>query len=318
MTNHDEQLDLFDPNPGAVKAFQANLEGSPLFCSHPLPQGLFLGTSSWSFPGWSGLVYDREYSDQRLAERGLEAYASHRLFGCVSLDKTYYRPASEREYARLAAQVPAAFRFVVKAPRDLLRRCDRGFDAGSLERGFLQPAARGLGAKLGPILLQFPPGAWREWGSPTAFLGDLGSLLGKLPKELSYSVEVRDEELLGTALSEALGSNGVALCASIHSSLPSMEKQLLSVPPAPGAPLVFRWNLRPSLGYEEAREDFRPFNALRSPDLRRRTTLVQMIARALDAGRQLFVTVNNKAEGCAPLSLVSLLTELEQARRKKP
>ena len=43
-----------------------------------------------------------------------------------------------------------------------------------------------------------------------------------------------------------------------------------------------------------------------------------MIARALDAGRQLFVTVNNKAEGCAPLSLVSLLTELEQARRKKP
>ena len=42
-----------------------------------MPQGLFLGTSSWSFPGWAGLVYDREAAQSMLARQGLAAYAQH-------------------------------------------------------------------------------------------------------------------------------------------------------------------------------------------------------------------------------------------------
>lgn len=282
----------------------------PLAFPAPVPRGLYLGTSSWSFPGWEGLVYQRAYGEQRLSERGLEAYAQNPLFGCVSLDKTYYRPAEQAEYSRLAAQVPADFRFVVKTPRDLLKPTPSGFDFEQLEQRFLQPAREGLGANLGPILFQFPPSAWRDWGSPTLFCQALGRLFRRLPPDLSYSLEVRDEELLSVPLQEALSNTPVGLCASIHPALPPMEKQLLAVPPAPGLPVMFRWNLRPSFGYQEAKDDFRPFNALCSPDLQRRSNLARMIARALKAERQVYVTVNNKAEGCAPLSLKSLLEEL--------
>ncbi len=314
MAASNDQLDLFDSDPGAVHPYALDQPDAPLALPRPIPDGLYLGTSTWTFPGWEGLVYERSYSQQRLAERGLEAYSRHPLFGCVSLDKTYYRPVEEGEYARLASQVPESFRFVVKTPRDLLRHQEEGFDFEGLERLFLEPAARGLGNKLGLILFQFPPGGWRDWGSVSEFVRDLGRLFSRLPKDLSYSLEVRDEELLGSDLRQALAASGVGLCASIHPSLPPMERQLLAVPPPPGTPVMFRWNLRPSLGYEEAREKFRPFNALGGPDPGRRQNLARMIARALEAGRQVYVTVNNKAEGCAPLSLLNLLAELHKIR----
>lgn len=104
----------------------------------------------------------------------------------------------------------------------------------------------------------------------------------------------------------------MSLCASIHPALPSPEQQLLAIPPTPGCPLVFRWNLRPSLEYRQAQADFRPFNSLKMPDPGRREGLAQLIARALRAGRQVYVTANNKAEGCAPLSLRALLDRIEE------
>lgn len=106
------------------------------------------------------------------------------------------------------------------------------------------------------------------------------------------------------------------MCASVHPRLPSPQQQLLAVPPAPNCPIVVRWNLRPSMEYEEARKDFAPFDALKSEDPSRRQTLARLIARALQAGRVVYATANNKAEGCAPLTLAALLTEVR--RHLKP
>ena len=79
-----------------------------------------LGTSSWLFPGWTGLVFaprsGRPAPEQVLARHGLPAYAAHPLLRTVSLDRTFYAPLTPEEFAAYAAQVPATFRFVVKAP----------------------------------------------------------------------------------------------------------------------------------------------------------------------------------------------------------
>jgi hypothetical protein len=80
-----------------------------------LPRNVYLGTSSWSFPGWAGLVYGDAYSEQQLARRGLPAYAAHPLFRSVGLDRTFYNPVSVDVMADYAASVPAHFRFLVKA-----------------------------------------------------------------------------------------------------------------------------------------------------------------------------------------------------------
>lgn len=288
---------------------------------HPLaarpPANLYLGTSSWSFPGWDGLLFDGKYSEAKLADLGLAAYAHCPMLRCVSLDKSYYRPPEEAEYVRLAAQVDDGFRFIVKTPRDLLvPDPKRGFDLEALERVFLGPVSRGLKDKLGVVLLQFPPGSWRAIGSTSGFLQSLARLLTRLPRHLHYSLELRDSELLTPGLSAAMQATPVSLCASIHPKLPMPEKQLLAVPPTPGCPIVVRWNLRPSLGYEEAKDDFQPFNALKSPDPARRERLAHLIARALNAGRKVYATANNKAEGCAPLSLRALLQEVIAVQRR--
>lgn len=73
-----------------------------------------LGASTWSYPGWAGIVWDEgPYTEAVLAKNGLTAYAQHPLLRCVGIDRSFYRPLTEGQYARYAGQVPDDFRFVV-------------------------------------------------------------------------------------------------------------------------------------------------------------------------------------------------------------
>src|SRR5271170_6894066 len=57
-----------------------------------LPKEVRLGTSSWSFPGWTGLIYAEAESQVQLARAGLPAYAQHPLLRTVGIDRTFYGP----------------------------------------------------------------------------------------------------------------------------------------------------------------------------------------------------------------------------------
>ena len=86
-----------------------------------LPPNLYLGTSSWSYNGWNGLVYDGEYSDSLLSRKGLAAYSKHPLLRAAGIDRGFYGPIPLADYLSYAAQVPDSFRFLVKAPASV---CD--------------------------------------------------------------------------------------------------------------------------------------------------------------------------------------------------
>ena len=89
---------------------------SPLLQAPVLPTDIKLGTSSWFFPGWRGLVYDGVHPQVALSRKGLAAYAEIPLLRTVSLDRTFYASLTAVEYQRYAHQVPDSFSFVVKAP----------------------------------------------------------------------------------------------------------------------------------------------------------------------------------------------------------
>ena len=130
-----EQLSLF---PDADAIDPAPVDPAVARIAAALPPRIHLGTSSWSFPGWTGLVYapqgGRLPTEHAIARRGLAAYAAHPLLRTVSLDRTFYAPLSADEFARYAAQVPEHFRFVVKAPAAItdpaIRRPGSGEPAG--------------------------------------------------------------------------------------------------------------------------------------------------------------------------------------------
>lgn len=102
----EHQGHLFDDSPSAraLELVQPSPHATPLLeLGARLDPHLHMGTSSWSFPGWKGLVYKNDYGESALARHGLTAYAAHPLFRSVGLDRAFYQPLSVEEYTALAA-----------------------------------------------------------------------------------------------------------------------------------------------------------------------------------------------------------------------
>ncbi len=87
-------------------------------------EGVFIGTSSWKYPGWFGSVYDEQryvwrgkVSESRFEENCLTEYAA--LFPTVCVDAAYYKFPERDALLRLAAQVRPGFRFTFKVTDDI-------------------------------------------------------------------------------------------------------------------------------------------------------------------------------------------------------
>jgi uncharacterized protein YecE (DUF72 family) len=286
-----------------------------------LPDVLRLGTSSWSFPGWDGIVYDRRVSQAVLARHGLAAYAQHPLLKTVGLDRTYYRPISAEDFRGYAEVVPEGFRFLVKAERTVTSPTDPGdgsfrgrnprfLDPGYATGEIIQPLVEGLGAKAGPILFQFSPFSPNLVGGRGAFLERLHGFLDALPKGPLYSVELRTPALLTEEYAAALQETGVAHCFTVHPAMTPLEGQLKLIRAFEQPALVVRWMLHAGLRYEVAKDRYEPFDRIVDEDSDSLERITVAAFDALVAERQVFVVVNNKAEGSSPLSVIRLAERL--------
>ncbi len=300
-----------------------------------LPPTLRLGTSSWNYPGWTGTVWGREYAEAKLSRYGLAAYARQPLFRTVSLDRGFYRPLSALQYAGYAAQVPPDFRFVVKGPSrvcDALIRDESGrglqpnpefLDPEAALRDFVEPALRGLGGRLGALVFQISP-------LPRAMLARIADPIARLRAMLAaipdlradapdgvVAVEVRDPQWLGPALVEALREHGATFCMGLHAKMPRIAEQLPILRALWPGPLVCRWNLNPlhgRFGFEQAHRQYAPFDRIVDPDPDTRVALARVIAGTAGAGQLAYVTLSNKAEGSAPLSVIELARAIRALR----
>ena len=312
------QLPLFDGDDGLAVG-PAPVSLSVMEVAARLPASLRLGTSSWSFPGWGGLVYAGRHRAEDLSRDGLIAYARHPLLRAAGIDRTFYAPLDASGFAHHAAQVPGDFRFLVKASQlctfpalregggtGAARQNRRFLEAGFASDAVVAPAVEGLGRRLGVLLFQFPPLPHAETRDPGRFSERLASFLGALPRGPPYAVEIRNRELLHPAYAAALAASGTAHGFTIHPSMPPLEIQaeVLPVESQPG--LVVRWMLGHGRGYEEARDLYAPFDRLAAPDPESRASIAALVARAVRAGKEGLIVVNNKAEGSSPLSIVEL------------
>lgn len=296
-----------------------------------LPDLVRLGTSSWSYPGWQGLVWADELSERRLAKDGLTAYGQHPLLRTVSIDRSFYQPLSVAQYAAYAAQVPEGFRFIVKAPAsvsDALIRDDAGrgtghnplfLDPDLALREFIEPAMRGLGDKVGALVFQISPLPADWLRQPKTLMAHLARLLAHMPDiraaipGASIAIEVRDPAVLVPELADLLKQTGHAYCLGLHARMPPIEAQLPMLRRLWPSPLVCRWNLHRrhgTHGYEAARAMYAPFDHIQDADPQTRQTLARVIVATARAGLSANVSISNKAEGCAPLSVAALAQEV--------
>ena len=289
-----------------------------------LPPQIHLGTSTWSFPGWKGIVYGDDYSNSKLSRDGLTAYGLHPLLRTVSIDRSFYAPLTVTDYLRYAQQVPAHFRFIVKAPAlvtDATVRAERG-EPVSLNPCFLnmqlaidefvRPCLEGLGAKAGALVFQFSPLPDQMLADPAGFIERLAGFLSALPvlpEGTRYAVEIRDAYLLTPRFIRTLKATGVRYCVGIHARMPDPLRQaaaLALLDGEPAGPLIVRWSLHGGFKYEQAKAKYEPFDRLVDEDPATRAALAELAARYAIAGQPVVIAVNNKAEGSAPLTCVKL------------
>lgn len=325
------QLDLFGspPAPAPLSGVGAVAVSPDLAAlAGRLPAHLYLGTSSWAFPGWQGLVYDRAAAPSALARHGLAAYAQHPLLRTVCLDRTFYAPLPAADLAAYAAAVPDDFRFIVKAhawcTQPVLRDPRHSGLGGHASNAYflhpgyatehvVQPCLTGLGDKAGAILFQFSPLDVSAVGGSQRFAARVHAFLAALPHGPQYAVELRNASLLTPAYCAALGDLGVCHCFNIHPSMPALQEQMRVVPPEDMPALMLRWMLHPARRYEEAKTRYQPFDRLVDDDPHNRQSIATMCRAALAAGRPAFVIANNKAEGSAPCTVSRLAACLAQA-----
>jgi len=323
------QLDLFPGAPAPPPVGPSVVPPEVAELASRIPSSVRLGTSSWSFPGWRGLVYDREATEAMLARAGLVAYARHPLLRAVGIDRTYYAPIPAAAFAAYAADVPDGFRFLVKASQECTSptlptpgggsaRNRRFLDPAWARDEVVAPAVEGLGAKLGVLLLQFPPLTFGAGRTPEAVLDRLEAFLSGLPAGVPLAVELRSPALLGPRYAGILATAGAAHAFNVHPSMPPLAAQARAIDLARQPRLVVRWMLGHGRAYEEARDLYRPFDRLAAPDPDSRDEIAGLVL-AEDGwrGRDVIVVVNNKAEGCSPLSVLELARVVAARARRE-
>ena len=239
----------------------------------------------------------------------------------MGIDRSYYAPLSSEALAAYAAAVPADFRFLMKAhelctidrfPRHERYGAQRGtrnslfLDPGYATDTVVRPFIAGLELTGGPLLFQFPPQDVASLGGPARFVERLHSFLRALPRGPLYAVEIRNAELLTSLYVDALVDAGASHCLNAHPTMPPLATQAHLAQRAMTRAEVIRWMLSRGLGYDEARDRYRPFNRIVDDDLATRDAVAARCVAAAHAGRPAFVIINNKAEGSAPLSVFRL------------
>lgn len=156
----------------------------------------YLGTMGWSYRFWVGKLYPEGTKPVGY----LTEYA--RRMNSVEVDATFYRIPSVHTVEAWRDTVPEGFRFAAKFPQAVTHAPGLAYESERLEV-FLRHI-RVLGAKLGPLLLQFPP-----FLKPAHTA--LDDLLEKLPKNRLVAAEFRNRRWFTEETYRLLRDHGVAL-----------------------------------------------------------------------------------------------------------
>ncbi len=158
---------------------------------------VLIGTSGWHYQHWKGLFYPAG-----LPSRQWLGYYAER-FDTVELNNAFYRLPEESTFRGWAEAVPDDFSVAVKASRFLTHVKRLRDPAEPVAR--LLDRARGLGAKLGPVLLQLPP-------DMRADADVLARTLDQFPDSVRVALEARHPSWFDEGIARVLSDHGAAWC----------------------------------------------------------------------------------------------------------
>ena len=292
-----------------------------------VPPFVRLGTSSWTFPGWAGLVYQRRYRNQTVfARESLAEYAAHPLFRTVGIDRSFYGPLREEELRRYAAQLPPGFRCTMKVWSALTARVLEGrfasgtgaatynphfLDAERFADAVVGPVAAAFRAALGAFVLEVPPAHGPV--NARGFAAAIERFLATAPEGFRYAFELRDPRLLTARYVDVLRAHGASHVYNYWTRMPELGVQLAQTGGPTSEVTVARLMIPPGKRYADLKAAFDPFDRLVAPQPRMRDDVVKLARACAEAGSELYVIVNNKVEGSSPRTVRALAEQLADA-----
>jgi uncharacterized protein YecE (DUF72 family) len=287
---------------------------------------IYIGGSSWKYEGWLGQVYSRErylargrFSRKRFEAECLREYSE--TFPAVCGDFAFYQFPNDEFWQKLFGQVPERFQFAFKVPELITcktfpmhlrygaeagKENESFLDVGMLQDLFLRPLVQ-YRDKTALLIFEFGTFARRSFPDAAAFLDRLDPFLAALPPEFRYAVEIRNPEFLDREYFACLRRHGVAHVYNAWSRMPELRYQM-SIPDSLTADFaVCRALLRYGRVYEDAVARFAPYREIQDPNPQARDSMRVLIGRAREDRRLLFLFVNNRLEGNAPLTILSLV-----------
>jgi uncharacterized protein YecE (DUF72 family) len=276
-----------------------------------IPPRVRFGSSSWTYPDWRGLVYHRTYPRTGAAAAMLAEYARFPLFGTVGIDSTFYRPPEAATLRRYAAELPEGFPCVSKAwDRLTVYDSDHFLDAALFREVMLDPYLEHFAANMGPFVFEFQAVPRAAGVGADVFADRLDQFLGQLPRSGRYAVEVRNPGFLTPAYFAVLREHDVAHVFNSWTRMPSIGQQLELGDSITAPFVVCRALLRPGRTDADARETLAPFDRIRSEEPEVRSDIVRLIKATIRRDGDVFILVNNRLEGCSPLTIAALIEEL--------
>jgi uncharacterized protein YecE (DUF72 family) len=285
------------------------------------------GTSTWTYEGWQGQVYHRQYAKSRFAQECLGEYCQYQynnepLFRTVVNDATFYQPPSANQLQRYLNQIPEDFEMCFKVWEEItIRRyathARYGARAGQLNPRFLDANVFNelvltpyREAKFEPHAGAFLFEFQRHDMSPKEFCARLDGFFGQLPSDFRYAVEIRNAGLIGPEYRQVLEAHGVAHVYNHWSYMPSLAEQHHRMERFTAPFTVLRLLTPLTLSYEAAKKRAEPYTKIVGELPMMRQDTVELVKKAVAENRRAYVLVNNRSEGNAPLTIQALSDQL--------
>ncbi len=311
---------------------------------------LFIGTTSDRYAGWLGQIYSenryegritrrtttvggRTYTEEVLPVESVTEYYDH--FSVLEIDFTFYRPLVDRKsnptpnlhvlrtYKKHMAETD---RMILKVPQAVFaKKLRRGqtftenpdyLNADLYIKGFYEPATSLLDNSLAGMIFEQEYQRKSESSTPENLASELDEFFTNIPQDNRYHVEIRTGRLLAQPLFDVLTKHGVGLVLSHWTWLPSLCSQFEK---AQGAnfnsdnSLLIRLLTPRGKNYAETYKAAFPFHAMVAGMLDPSTVqdTVTVVRAALKDGKWVYLLINNRAGGNAPLIAAEIVKHLD-------
>ncbi|MBN1439306.1 MAG: DUF72 domain-containing protein [Anaerolineales bacterium] len=277
-------------------------------------KSLRIGTCSWKYDSWKGLVYSDGVTDY------LREYA--RRYSTVEVDQWFWSlfskgtpklpdPAVVAEYR---ASVPKDFRFSVKAPNSVT--LTHGYSKrkgvlGEENQHFLSSRLTGqflsrldpLGPTLGPVIFQFEYLNRQKMASQQELEKRLARFRAALPDGHRYAVEIRNGNYLNQRFLDYLKDDDWGLVLLQGYWMPSIVDLWKKLEPQIRSFRIVVLRLHGTGREEIEKETGNGWNRIVTSREKELAEIAGIVRGLAGAKNEIYVNVNNHYEGSAPLTI---------------